>query len=462
MRKIPARRTGEGVHASLLPSACTVDSAATHNRVDPYWDQLWAPGSQANWTTSAAERILAASGSANANRRYMLSDDEAMRTMRANKGRAVRLGALSVIDSWRTATAEQAAAFTGSELLLDPRYSGTAAAFSTGMIDMGAFHTPLHRRPGMSRTVVFRPGNTDAFTRLLEPELTYPEWLSLTGGTPWSVGGQYDRHNLLATELGLRAAEYLPVGAVLGEKHTTVDLLTGSGLGHSIRNPDNRRADGVIVRRDGLRVAYEITATASAAFDNKVRRWAKLISEKPLETSGLVVLFIAAPHPGQGATAKDPRKEIYRRLAKVLTEFPARTRDSPAARIGVASWDEWFPAKHELSESFLTLRADFALGEGRGPEKWKPRDVFGTYGFIPWEGFDATAVIDNAPLIAASPHWLRTGEHTHLIGSPMDRAGVHVPVPPPVRPELGMPLPLGAGRGVSGPARLPDRLRVRS
>lgn len=34
---IPARRRdNEGLHASLLPSACTVDEVATHNRADPY------------------------------------------------------------------------------------------------------------------------------------------------------------------------------------------------------------------------------------------------------------------------------------------------------------------------------------------------------------------------------------------------------------------------------------------
>lgn len=445
----------------MLPSACTFDDAATHNRLDPYWDRLWAPGSQANWATAAMEKALDETGSGKANRRYLMSEAEAMRHLRSNKGRAARLGALSVIDSWRTVSAEQMAAFTGSELLLDPRFSGTAAAFSTGMVDIGSFPNALHRRQGMNRSVLYRPGNTDAFTRLLEPELTYPEWVSVTGGTGWSAGGQYDRHNLLSAELALRAAEFLPVGTVLGEKHTTVDLLTGSGLGLTVKNADNRRADGVIVRRDGLRIAYELTATASAAFETKVRRWAKLIGERPLETSGLVVLFVAAPHPDRGSTAKDPRREIYRRLAKVLTEFPSRNRDSPAARIGVASWEEWFPARHELSESFLSMRADFALGEGRGPAKWKARELFGTYGFRAWEGFDATAIIDNAPLIAATPHWLRTGEHTGILGSPMSRAGSEVPVPPPVRPEQGMPLPLGSGKGNAGPAQLPDRLRVR-
>jgi hypothetical protein len=306
----------------------------------------------------------------------------------------------------------------------------------------------------------YRPSNSDAFDKVITPTLTYPEWLSVTGGLPWSSGGQYDRHNMLAAELALRAAEYLPIGAVLGEKFASVDLLAGSGIGRKVKNPDNRRADGVIVRADGMRIAYELTAAASASFENKVRRWAKIISERPLETSGLAIVFIAAPHPDRTVTGRDPRGEIYRRLSKVLTEFPGVGKDSPAARIGVATWDEWLPARHEMSEEFFSLQADFALGTGRGAQKWVPRQLLGDYPFTPWETFDATAVVDNAPLIAATPHWLRKGDHTHLIGTPMSRANEEAPQPPPVRPELGPPLPLGAARGVSGDVKLPARLRI--
>ncbi|HEX9225148.1 MAG TPA: hypothetical protein VF885_00655 [Arthrobacter sp.] len=458
---IPARRRNtEGIHASMLPSACTIDEVATHNRADPYWDQLWAPGSQAVWATAAMERVRVDAGTGPVRRRHRMPRAEAMRQLTSNKGRADRLAGWSVLDSWRTVSAEQMAAFTGSAVFLDPDCNNIAASFCTDVLDLGTYSHPSRRLPGMNRGTLYRPGNSDAFEQLIAPTLTFPEWVSVTGGTPWSTGGQYDRHNMLAAELALRAAEYLPVGAILGEKHASVDLLAGSGLGRSVKNPDNRRADGVLIRPDGMRIAYELTATASTAFENKVRRWARIISERPLETSGLTIVFIAAPHPDRADTGRDPRSEIYRRLTKVLTEFPGTGKDSPAARIGVATWDEWFPARHEISESFFTLTADFALGDGRGAQKWVPRELLGGYDFEPWHTFDAKAVVENAPLIAASPHWLRGGEHTHLIGTPMERAGEEAPQPGPVRPELGMPLPLGAARGVSGDAKLPPRLRI--
>lgn len=454
------RHSTEGIHASMLPSACTVDDVATHNRVDPYWDRLWAPGSQAVWTTGQLERTRADIGAGHTNSRHRMPQAEAMRLLTTNKGRAARLAGWSVVDSWRTVSAEQMAAFTGCPLFLDPSCSNIAASFLVDLLDFGTFSHPSRRLPGKGRGMLYRPGNSDAFDKLIAPTLTFPEWVAVTGGTPWSSGGQYDRHNVLSAELALRAAEYLPIGAVLGEKHATVDLLAGTGIGKTVKNPDNRRADGVIVRTDGMRLAYELTATASAAFENKVRRWAKILSERPLETSGLTIVFIAAPHPDRPVTGRDPRGEIYRRLSKVLTEFPGTGKNSPAARIGVATWDEWFPARHELSEEFFTLTADFAVGAGRGAQKWVPRQLLGDYGFTPWETFDPTAVVDNAPLIAATPHWFRKGDHTHLIGTPMSRVREEIPQPAPVRPGLGLPLPLGAARGVSGGAKLPARLRI--
>lgn len=459
---IPARRRNtEGVHASMLPSACTVDDVATHNRLDPYWDALWVPGSQAAWATGSMERARLAYGAGPVHSRHHMPTAEAMSLLTSNHGRAARLAGWSVVDSWRTVSAEQMAAFTGSAPLLDPRNANIAASFSVDLIDFGTYSHPSRRQPGRNRGILYRPSSSDAFDKLITPTLTYPEWLSVTGGLPWSAGGQYDRHNMLAAELALRAAEYLPVGAVLGEKFASVDLLAGTGIGRApVKNADNRRADGVIVRPDGMRIAYEITATASTAFENKVRRWAKIISERPLETSGLTILFLAAPHPDRTEAGRDPRKEIYRSLTKVLNEFPGTGPDSPAARIGVATWDEWFPARHELSESFFTLTADFALGTGRGAQKWVPRELLGAYDFTPWQTFDAAAIVENAPLIAASPHWLRKGDHTHLIGTPMSRAQEEAPQPTPARPELGPPLPLGAARGVSGDVKLPSRLRI--
>jgi hypothetical protein len=124
------------------------------------------------------------------------------------------------------------------------------------------------------------------------------------------------------------------------------------------------------------------------------------------------------------------------------------------------AWDEWFPARHELSESFFNLSADFALNNVHGPGKWVKRDLLGDYSFTPWTTFDATAVVDQAPLLAATPHRMRGGDRTDMIGSPMDRAGETAPVPGPVRPELSRGRDFGQGVGTAGDAKLPPRLRL--
>ncbi len=457
----PSRTTSSSVHASLVPSACPNDELATHSRRDPYWDRLWAPGSQATWSNRPLLQQRKEANPSSVNARYLMDEHEAMRLLTINRGRRERLAAWGVIDSWRTVSAEQLAAMTGSHLYLNSASSNVAASISVHLLDVGTYSAPEVSEAVLNRNCLYRPSNTETFDKFIVPELTWPEWISVTGGYPWSGGGQYDRHNLLSTELALRAAEYLPIGAVLGEKFSSVDLLAGSGLGKKVKNPDNRRADGTIVRTDGMRIAYELTATASKSLENKVRRCAQLISERPLETSGLTILFIAAPHPDRPKDrAGDPRHEIYRRVASVLKEFPGTGTDSPAARIGIAAWDEWFPARHELSEDFFCLSANFALKDMHGPGKWVKRSLLDEYPFTAWETFDATAVVEHAPLLAATPHWMRGEDQTHLIPSPMERSGFPTPVPGPARPELSRHRPLGHGTGAAGDARLPSRLRL--
>lgn len=456
------RETSERLHGSLLQSACTSDDVAMHNRLDPYWDSLWAPGSQATWVTIQMARTQRHAGR-RINAKYVVEQEEALRLLTSNRRRAERLASWGVLDSWSAVTAEQLAALTGSRHVLDPRSSTIASSFALDTIDVGMFPNPLARIPDPSRNYLYRVARSDAFDMHIKDTLTWPEWASVTGGYPWAARGQYDRHNVLAVELALRTAEFLSesVGAVLGEKFSSVDLLAGSGLGKKIKTPDNRRADGTIVRKDGLRIAYEVTATTSRGLESKVRRWARILSERPLETSGLTVLFIAAPHPDRTRTGgKDPRRGIYDSVAEVLKEFPGRGRDSPAARIGVITWEDWFPAAHEMSEYFFHLEADFAIGDGYGVNKWVPRRMLSDYQFTPWKTFDSTAVIDNAPVLAATPHWMRRGDHTHLIGSPMDRADERVPHPAPAKPASAIGRPLGAGIGRAKDTMLPPRLRL--
>lgn len=454
---VPSAQETAGFPADILPSMNPSQLTGVTQRSDPYWDRLWAPGSQALWSTISMTRTRQASG-LKVTKRHSMSIADSLSAISSTTNWTDRLAGWASVDGWRTVSGEQLAAITGCHHYLDPACASVAGSFGLGVMDIGTFANGLSR--GIAdRKAVYRPSNTDGFTKHVAPLLTWPEWLHVTGGAPWSAGGQYDRHNLLATELGLRAAEYLPIGTVMGEKFASVDLLAGTGLGRTVKKPDNRRADGVIVRQDGLRIAYELTATTSESFASKVRRWAELIRDRPLETSGLTVVFIAAPHPDRTHKGRNPRGGIYKTLARVLREFPGTDPDSPAARIGVISWEDWFPARHEFSDGFLGLEADFAINPKTDASRWQRRSMM-EMPFTPWEGFDATAIVNNSKLLGHVPWWLRTGDHTHLIGTPMDRAGQRIPVPPAIKTGTEKGRPFGRGSGIGGDATLPRRLRA--
>ena len=162
---------------------------------------------------------------------------------------------------------------------------------------MGTFPAALTRMPSFDTRSFYRPSDSKACNRLIAPALTWPERLPATAGYEWSAGGQHDRHNELAAELALRAAEHEPIEGVLGEKLSTVHLLAGSGLNKPVNRANNRRADGVLIRPDGLRIVLELTATPSKSLKEKVRTRAKLLTERPSKTSGIVIVFVAAPTP---------------------------------------------------------------------------------------------------------------------------------------------------------------------
>lgn len=113
-----------------------------------------------------------------------------------------------------------------------------------------------------------------------------------------------------------------------------------------------------------------------------------------------------------------------------------------------------------MSEAFLNLESDFAINDATGPDRWATRGMLGDYAFTPWHTFDATAVLENSRLLGATPHWMQGGDHTAMIGSPMDRAGKDVPHPAPAKPHLSKGRPLGAAIGNAGNAKLPRRLRI--
>lgn len=437
-----------GFPAEFMPSANPRPELCAGKRNDPYWDPNWVPGSQAVWSNK--------SSLITPNMKLDLSTDQALAILLKPRRRATALSLMAALDSWSTLTAEQAAAISGDPALLDPRTQVPAALFALGIMDIGRYPGAFAGRSATD-TWLYRRSTGNAFNQLVAPKLTWPEWVSVTGGYPWSTTTSFDRHNVLATELAIRCAEYLGPAAVLGEKFTHAGMLVTGAAGATPPQYTNR-ADGLIVLPNGLRVALEITASRSKTLEAKIERWAKILREHPLETSGLIVLFVTAPHPGAGKTSGN---EVRKAVTKVLRSHPGRTKDSPSARIGVVDWSDWFPARHQLANDFFTMNTRFATGPA-GDDRWVGRSIM-SMSFDSWEKFDAQALSTNSKLLAHVPHWLRTGDHTSLIGSPMDRSGMSLPVMPALRPDVLAGRPSRGGRSKRGfIASLPNRLRVRA
>ncbi|WP_248581578.1 hypothetical protein [Nocardioides sp. InS609-2] len=452
-------------HFSDLASACTVEGADAASRHDPWWDDLWGAGGGASWTSATTAARHMAAGVGELPTQLAMPEAEAIESFCSPSSKRAawgsRLALAGSLFSWRTMSAQQAAALTGDAGLTSPLHPAVSAGFASHLLDLGVFVSGLNRASFLTGETLLRPSRSTVYDEEIAPRLTMPERVAVTGGLDWVHTAQWDQHNVLATELGLRAAEYAEVGTVLGERFCTVDLLAGSGLGRTPIVGDQRSADLCIVRPDGMRVAIEITRTISKTFTNKVRKWAQLLAERPMAISGLTVVFVVMTPTARAAT--------YQAIAAACKEFPGAKADRVAARMGVASWREWFPSRHRICDAFFTLRADRPIG--RGAELWQPADFLDSGSSnlaVPFTARDRaamTAVISNAALLGQTPYWLRqrgqeSGDVPAMWPLLLRDAGVtSVPVPTPARPNRTKGRALGEAVGAAGPTGVPVRLR---
>ena len=147
-------------------------------------------------------------------------------------------------------------------------------------------------------------------------------------------------------------------------------------------------------------------------------------------------------------------------------QYPGWVGNRVAERIAIADWQEWFPARHVLSQHFFDLRC--LTPSGPRDRLWqvqhwlapRPRRRL-SRPFDPAPSApDFTAVIDNVQSLAGIPHWARNPENGVRMWQLMlaERNRDHFPVPESARPERLTGAEFGAPRGVSGPPQPPRRL----
>lgn len=377
--------------------------------IDPYWDDIWASGGSASWLNTDQATAQVAAGLGRLPARLDMNKEEAWSDLLDPNSyqRQYKLNVFAALDQWRTLTAEQLALFAGAPKVANGRSLIMKQMFASGMTDVGIFNNGLISSRGAEVGTIYRPAGTNAFERRLAPTLTYQEWLSITGGIPFEHRQQFDRHNLLASELALRVAEFCNPATVLGEKLSTIHSLAFESWGERAPNFGySRAADLTVVREDGLRVAIEVTASAGKSFELKVENWAKLLGQKRLADSGLVLLFVvAAPTRSSSGLLTSVRK----RVARIIKQYPGLKHDQTANRVAVVDWRDWFPAPGEAHSGFPTLDSWFYMTDTEGESEWVKRSVFDLFDLIyePSAGRKPMEVVAGASALRSTPAWLR-------------------------------------------------------
>ena len=372
------------------------------DRCDPFWSIPWANqsgGAAIIWRSLESERAVAAAGIRTPLRpggrgHQPLTQEAAIALLNKRRSRRITLGAINL---WRAITSQQLAAITGQSGLASSRSDETALLFDAGLVQRG--RVCYAGRALAEFPEVFRP-NPQAGKIDLRQHLRYADWMGVTLGTPPLQGHQYDRHNLLATELSLRAAELCPLRSVLGESAAGWPRLFDSKL----RPNPHRSADAVWVRDDGLKIAIEVTATFTAATATKIEQLAELLARDT--TKSILILFVLAAHPGS-----DHELEAGRRLRQAIRKSSHASRSRVLAKVSdrllIMSWRSAFPGPGLVSRDFVPLRAQKYSSAGNS---WVAVDLLDPYE-IQFDGdpYVVEETSHNLNSVFGTPWHMRTG-----------------------------------------------------
>jgi len=439
-----------------LPSHCQPRGSRSIDRADPYYSGAWSTGAIATWSHRDGVEVAVSTG-ADPRLHAPIWPLPEVRIASTYLLRHVTLSVkvLGALAGIREGTTAQLAAVAGSTTTAKVA-AVLVAAYAAGMVDMG--------RTGITGTfdpygddVLWRPRRSTEFDRFFVPQLSYLEWLALTGGIDdWGTHHRGDRHNVLACELLLRTAEHLEIGTVLGERHSGLRNLMPNppaGRGHHTRS----EADLTIVRPDGLRIAVELTANTNGAFARtKVDTWLRALQNNRLGQAGVVCLFLTAPAADTPLAGPGSMKEeVTRAIARSAYFTPA-----VAELVAVVDWREWFPRRHVASDWFAELRVDLPLLAVEGQRSTTSLLRGSRYRTEPRQAAALQCVIPNSAVLAQTPHWIRARLREPAL--PVQRVLNDAPLPKPSPARPGRPakqLPLGAASGAASQAGVPRRVQ---
>lgn len=436
-RPVLVKQLAPAVPLELVASRSGFDPALrAHTRDDPYYGSLFDVSARAAW----AGRELLARELANGARiggAYRFVDaiaalddqvdvDPVERMLSHHRDAALRM--VSAVNMWRTITVPQVAAMAGFRKWANAQWPAAVSnAFSAGLIQAGTlasvFRTDL--------PTVLRVDPDGAGGSLLD-RLDAPQWFGVTSGQLWRGTNTPDRHNVLVAELALRIAQMCPgAGAVMGEMVGNHDLL----LGVEDKKLSRRRADSIVVRKDGLRIAVE--ATGSDRFAHKMSNWVDaLIADRSKFT---IVLFVEIARPGYSSQAT--YASIFKGLERAVSSSMPAMASRVMERMFLVRWSDWFPGPGTVSPDFSVLPATMYAGSGIGGHAhWRRVDLLDPEQ-VPLEagtgvqGPDPMAVLANSRLLLGAPKVLteRVKLPTPDVGAAV-RAAAGFPTVPGLQP----------------------------
>jgi hypothetical protein len=425
---------------AAFASRCNTAGLSAAGREDPMHETPWCGGSRAAWLSRGKADVEHDRFGTAYPPGTILDKREARSQVAAHAPTAAAvIGALNIHG---TLTAEQVAAFVGMEAA-DLLASGVLQAlWSMSALEVGRVHSGWHAY--WERTLWTIDDKEVIATHVL-PLLSQTEELALTAGQGIHAAQGHDRHAVLDAELALRIAEYTPVGTVLGERLSDLERL----FDHPTTR---RRGDLTAVRADGLRIVLEVVAHDNQEFSAKVDFLAQQLAARGRWHGTTMVVFVVAADPGSDASrSRGLAGRVAAAIADAREKYAFGWRDD--CRMGMVSWQDWFPAAGELSQAFASLTVRFP---GAGSTQGSVLDPEVVTCARPYD-LDYLAVIQNASLLAQTPAWLRAPaqarEVLHRMGLPRLR---DLPSPPLAKPKRARLL--SRRRGAAGRPKLPPRL----
>jgi hypothetical protein len=332
------------------------------------------------------------------------SPSDALEEVIASRSELHRLG---VIKDWRRATIDQLGSAMGWDALLPLPSRSARRASELPAIVRAAWNADLIKRSACGDLPIVLQSNRSAAADRRLFRIGRRDLKAITSGTgTWRSPQGGDRHDILATELLIRVAEFSQdVAAVAPESGANhAALITGNPHASQWNHfGADRWGDGVVSRSDGLQVVVELTCTAGDVA--KLRRKIKGCVELLCHARFTAVIFVEA------AFANAPDGTVWNPLRRAVTDVLAELSRNDLAltrgRLGVARWKSWWPHAHLMADGALTLEAECPTGSPNRPwETVRFLDGFDLPLYFPATG-DGLGHLRRAATSPTNPYWLR-------------------------------------------------------